>query len=74
MTTNNSRLMKKMATIGVNALVGGLIAGGAGALVGVISSVDSGFIGAAIDKITTAKDIDETDTEEVATDVEDAPA
>ena len=67
--TANARLMKKIATVGINALVGGLLAGGTGALVGVISSVDSGFIGAAVDKMISTKD----ETNEDAT-TEDAPA
>ncbi len=63
MTDSKNRLIKKTATIGVNALIGGLIAGGAGALVGIISSVDSGFISAAVDKITAGKLEDEEEEE-----------
>ncbi len=70
--TTNSRLIKKITTIGTNALVGGLLAGGAGALVGIISSVDSGFIGVAIDKLTSANETNDEVIEESAT--EDAPA
>lgn len=70
MTTANSKLIKKITTIGTNALVGGLIAGGAGAFIGIVSSIDGNFIGATIDKISS-KDAELPAPE---TDVEDAPA
>lgn len=68
MTDSKNRLVKKTATIGINALIGGLLAGGGGALVGIISSVDSGFIGAAIDKFTAGHiEAEEAEEEEVQT-------
>ena len=64
----NKRITKKISVTAVNAILGGLIGGGTGALVGVISSLDSGVISTGIDKLLQSSEHEETE-EEVMADV-----
>ena len=53
---NSEKLIKKAAVVGINVLIGGVLAGGMGALIGAVSSLDHEVINSGVDKILEKED------------------